>query len=205
MQRSRGRTPVSVLVLVSLVLNVTLVPTDARAVTLEEEFPIDCPPKLPYYGPEWENSIHTFPHTFHVPKYVDEDEPVPFSVPELTITSSTSSSGKAWYRPTQRAFYTPPDNGQRYVWWHHSPAEGPQYECQRYWIFPYAISVAQPTGVLRGWAVLVTPEDEGTDTRETGGGEEDEICYEYYEWWYDENGYYNEEVLYTWCEPMWET
>ena len=62
------------------------------------------------------------------------------------------------------------------------------------------------TGTIWGYAVVDDRGPDGSGTRTTpGGGGEGGICYEYYEWWLDSFGHYREEVLYTWCEPEYQT
>ena len=57
-----------------------------------------------------------------------------------------------------------------------------------------------------GTAVLDAGSAGGSGSTTTGGGESgNQLCIEYYDWWYDEFGHYHEEVTGTECFPVAET
>lgn len=113
--------------------------------------------------------------------------------------------GYGWYYPsvTQKNY-----QGVDWDWTSDAPAQGPgvYVSCVKVPTFfgLSSINVAAYTGAFWGLAFPVISNLPGTGTRRTGS-EGDETCWEYYEYWYDQNGTYHENVLESWCETDAET
>jgi len=166
------------------------------------ELPRMCPAALP--NPNW--NPWDFGQTHYVPKSgMDAGDEIRFRVTSWTWTNDIQAVtvGFGWYKPDQDE--ATDMTGRRWVWRGEAPTRpgGLYFRCEelRWWWGRVAAYWATNTGRIYGYAY---PPELNTDpkgsTRPAGGGEGDEVCYEYYEWWYDAWGTYHEDVLDYWCE-----
>ena len=182
------------------------------------ETPVICPGTLPAHDPSY---VYTTwqPQTFRLPRWMlPEGDEIPFQPLSFTrnvFITPQPAMGGAWYTPTPAAER---DWDQKRWRWEgqggtgvNALGPGVRYTCDEELVVVgptmWRVRTIEPTGDLRGYAFPLNPFESGSSTREGGGGSEGDgmVCYEYFEWWYDWNGAYHEEVLYSWCEPIWET
>jgi hypothetical protein len=159
--------------------------------------PVPCPARMP--GGTW----LWIPRTFHVPKFgLPAGDEVPFTVTSVTKLSEPFL-GMAWYKPS------PTTTTHQQVPWSWEAMTGDPavlYGCYEvHWLFGLFIeSLATWQGELIGHAWNPNfPSGGGSGTRPAGGSIAGEvICFEYFEYWYDQFGTYHEQVLAVWCEQI---
>lgn len=163
------------------------------------EGPVLCPLNLP--GGTWSFS----PITFYVPRWMlPEGDEIPFHVTSLTYTSQIQPVmlGQGWYVPSPT---TKQHENVTWTWQANAGPPGVLYTCREaQWLWgAIVIRTATWAGQIWGHAFPSSLPPAGSGTRPGGGGEQ--ICWEYFEYWYDAHGTYHEEVLATWCENPAET
>ena len=135
-----------------------------------------------------------------------EGDEIPFTVTSLSYTNQIQPVplGQGWYRPSPT---TTQHENVTWTWQANSGPPGVLYTCREtHWFWgQIVVRTATWAGQIWGHAFPSAFPPPGSGTRPSGGGEEDQICFEYFEYWYDAFGTYHEEVLATWCESLPET
>ena len=172
------------------------------------EEPIFCPITVP----NAQTSQTTLPETFELQKWSNDDGRfVPFFVSQLTLTTRIQAVniGEGWYtgvpRPTNDNF-----DGERWMWDGPGGVGGAFARCsiQRYLFGLLVLRVVDWHHPLNLWGYAFPSyvSDTTRTARQSGGSAEcDGILWEFFDYWYDVNGNYHEEITGDYCEPQYET